>query len=254
MDGFARKSPFLEPTRPTRPCERFEPASLSVEFDNGALRYIRLGDVEVLARHRISRARRELGNLRADKSKTSASTRATTSSPVTYRGTCSDAKRTLVYDAKISGKSDGSLSFEVVAEPRTDVLTNRTGFIVLHPVEGVSGHAVKVRHVDGSEETSTFPETIDPRCPFKDIRSLSHEIAPGVWATCTMEGDAFEMEDQRNWSDASYKTYVRPLTRPWPYTLPKGEKVTQSVTLTISGTLPARAGGTADQPVSLTTR
>ena len=33
------------------------------------------------------------------------------------------------------------------------------------------------------------------------------------------------MEDQRNWSDASYKTYVRPLAPPWPYTLPKGEKV-----------------------------
>ena len=71
-------------------------------------------------------------------------------------------------------------------------------------------------------------------------------------ATCTMEGDAFEMEDQRNWSDASYKTYVRPLTRPWPYTLPKGEKVAQSVTLSISGKLPARAGGTADRPVMLT--
>ena len=27
------------------------------------------------------------------------------------------------------------------------------------------------------------------------------------------------MEDQRNWTDASYKTYVRPLALPWPYTL-----------------------------------
>ena len=30
------------------------------------------------------------------------------------------------------------------------------------------------------------------------------------------------MEDQRNWTDASYKTYVRPLALPWPYTLAKG--------------------------------
>ena len=29
----------------------------------------------------------------------------------------------------------------------------------------------------------------------------------------------FEMEDQRNWSDASYKTYVRPLALPWPFVL-----------------------------------
>ena len=54
-----------------------------------------------------------------------------------------------------------------------------------------------------------------------------------------MEGDAFEMEDQRNWSDASYKTYVRPLRRPWPYSLPKGQKFTQAVRLQVSGTLPA---------------
>ena len=150
---------------------------------------------------------------------------------IRYRGRCADATRKLVYEATISGQSDGSLSFEAVAEPKTDVLTNRTGFIVLHPIEGVAGHAVKVLHVDGSEEHSTFPETIDPRCPFKDVRALSHEIAPGTWATCTMEGDAFETEDQRNWSDASYKTYIRPLTKPWPYTLQKDEKIFQSVKL-----------------------
>ena len=168
-----------------------------------------------------------------------------------YRGRCADATRELVYEATISGRSDGSLSFEAVAEPKTDVLTNRTGFIVLHPVEGVAGHPVKVLHVDGREQRSTFPETIDPRCPFKDVRALSHEIAPGTWATCTMEGDAYETEDQRNWSDASYKTYIRPLTKPWPYTLPKGEKVFQSVKLSVSGSLPQTASGAADGPVTV---
>ena len=142
---------------------------------------------------------------------------------------------------------DGSLDFEVVAEPRTDVLTNRTGFIVLHPAD-VAGQPVKILHVDGREEQSRFPEPIDPACPFRDIRAVSHEIAPGAWATCTMEGDAFEMEDQRNWSDASYKTYVRPLTRPWPYTLPKGEPVAQAVRLAISG--PAPPAGRARRPTA----
>ena len=80
-------------------------------------------------------------------------------------------------------------------------------------------------------------------CPFQDIRALSHEVTPGTWVTCTMEGDTFEMEDQRNWSDASYKTYVRPLARPWPYTLPKGEKVPQAVRLAVTGKLPAASAG-----------
>lgn len=167
---------------------------------------------------------------------------------VSYRASCADAKRKLVYDATITGRSDGSLLFEAIAEPATDVLTNRTGFIVLHPVEGVAGRPVKVLHVDAGEENSRFPDVIDPMCPFQNIRSLTHEVKPGTFVTCSMEGDTFEMEDQRNWSDASYKTYVRPLARPWPYTLPKGETFRQAVRLTVSGPLPAAAaegdGGT----------
>jgi hypothetical protein len=37
-----------------------------------------------------------------------------------------------------------------------------------------------------------------------------------VRVTCRMEGDTYETEDQRNWTDASYKTYVRPLPCPGP--------------------------------------
>jgi hypothetical protein len=170
---------------------------------------------------------------------------------VSYRATCQDQKRTLVYDATISGKADGSLAFAAVAEPVTDVETNRTGFIVLHPVKGVAGHTVKVLHVDGREVVSKFPEAIDPMCPFQDIRALTHEVTPGLWATCTMEGDTFEMEDQRNWSDASYKTYVRPLARPWPYVLPKGVKVAQAVKLSFAGPLPATASGGTEKPVAV---
>ena len=54
------------------------------------------------------------------------------------------------------------------------------------------------------------------------------------------------MEDQRNWTDASYKTYVRPLALPWPYTIAKGERFTQRVSLAVLGrpaAAAARAGG-----------
>jgi D-apionolactonase len=57
-----------------------------------------------------------------------------------------------------------------------------------------------------------------------------------------MDGDTFEMEDQRNWTDASYKTYVRPLALPWPYTLGNGEPLDQSVSLTVTGRPAAPAG------------
>jgi hypothetical protein len=75
---------------------------------------------------------------------------------------------------------------------------------------------------------------------------------PGLWATCTMEGDAWEMEDHRNWLDASFKTYVRPLALPHPYVIPGGSIVTQNVTLTFSGAPPSIPKRRGERPVEIT--
>ena len=67
-----------------------------------------------------------------------------------------------------------------------------------------------------------------------------------------MEGNKFEMEDHRNWMDASYKTYVCSLLDPWPYTLKKGEAFTQSVTLTIAGKPAAKTSSKSGGAISVT--
>ncbi|WP_237684311.1 hypothetical protein [Pseudaminobacter soli (ex Zhang et al. 2022)] len=232
------------------PLRTLRAGPLTVEFDNGALRYVRVAGIEVLRGIAFLVRKENWGTFTPDVENLRFQEDAD-GFTVTYRATCGDASRRIVYDARIEGRADGSLSFVAEAEPLTDLLTNRTGFIVLHPIEGVAGQPVKVLHEDGREQVSQFPEKINPRCPFTDIRALSHEIAPGTWATCTMEGDAFEMEDQRNWSDASYKTYVRPLRRPWPYTLPKGVKFTQAVRLEINGPIPEGGKDQGNEPVVL---
>ena len=223
---------------------------LSVELENGNLRHIRFAGAEVLRGISYLVRDENWGTLAA-----SIADLAITEDPdaftVAYRGLCADAKRRLTYEARISGRSDGSLAFEVVAVAETDVLTNRVGFVVLHPLAGVAGRPVRVVHTDGREVTDRFPELIKPSQPIFDIRSLAHEIAPGVWATCTMEGDAFEMEDQRNWSDASYKTYVRPLGRPWPYVLEQGSQDRQAVRLSIRGGTAAAAPADGEAAVEV---
>ena len=139
------------------------------------------------------------------------------------------------YSAVITGENSGSLSFSGNGNATSDFLTNRTGFVVLHPIEGVAGTACTVEHVDGTIEETEFPLLIDPVQPMTALRAITHEFLPGLKVTCRMEGDTFEMEDQRNWTDASYKTYVRPLALPWPYTIPKDEAIDQRVMLTVSG-------------------
>jgi hypothetical protein len=142
------------------------------------------------------------------------------------------------YSAVITGAGNGSLSYSGTGNALSDFLTNRTGFVVLHPIEGVAGAACTLEHVDGRIEETSFPLLIDPVQPMRDLRSITHEFSPGLRVTCRMEGDTFEMEDQRNWTDASYKTYVRPLALPWPYTIAKGAAIDQKVTLSVSGSAP----------------
>jgi len=224
--------------------------ALSAMFDNGALRYIKLGEIEVLRAiaflvrdENWGTFTPEISNLKVRQGKSDFR--------VTYDARCKDAKRSLSYQAEISCGADGALTFAANALPESDFLTNRTGFIVLHPLTSVAGFPVEVEHVDKRTVRDKFPAIINPIQPFFGIRSLRHKVSPGIFATCRMEGDTFEMEDHRNWTDASFKTYVRPLAQPWPYTLPKGVTIKQSVSLTFSGKLPRPKAAGRAKPVEI---
>ena len=139
---------------------------------------------------------------------------------------------------RVTGEASGRLTFTFDGEARSTFQRNRVGFCVLHPVS-CAGAACILEHVDGSVAKGQFPEHIAPHQPFKNLRAITHEVAPGLRATVTMTGDTFETEDQRNWTDASFKTYCTPLSEPLPVTVPKGARVRQTVTLEFSGPLPA---------------
>jgi hypothetical protein len=163
---------------------------------------------------------------------------------VGYRATCRGATATLRYAATIEGHADGRLRFVAEAVPDGDFETNRCGFVVLHPAS-VAGTPAEIEQCDGTKAATAFPDLIEPWQPFLSIRAIRHR-AGRFEVSCRLEGDDFEMEDQRNWSDASFKTYGRPLALPWPFTLAAGEPVAQSVTLSCRPR-PVPAGA-ADRP------
>ncbi|MBN9023934.1 MAG: hypothetical protein J0H08_18000, partial [Rhizobiales bacterium] len=154
--------------------------------------------------------------------------------------------------------SDGRLEVRADAEAFSGFDTNRTGFVVLHPIIGVAGQPVTVTRKDGSTEETRFPALIQPDQPILDIRALRHEVVPGLHVTCSMEASLprdpetiYEMEDQRNWTDASYKTYVCSLLDPWPFRIEKGDRITQRIALSFEGTA-APASGPAPGTAAVT--
>ena len=225
---------------PAPPPVLLRAGSLTAELEAGNLRHIKVGPIEVLrAISFIVRDRHwgtygpVISDLVAEQSEAAFSVR--------YRAEVTDGTQFFRYRATIEGSPD-RVSFAAEGEATTVFETCRTGFVVLHPVSGVAGEPVTIEHVDGRTVAGRFPDLIDPIQPLMDLRALTHNAAPGLSVTCRMEGDTFEMEDQRNWCDASYKTYVRPLSRPWPYRLGAGEGLSQAVTLEVTGRAPASAG------------
>lgn len=101
------------------------------------------------------------------------------------------------------------------------------------------------RLVSPSRRLTRGPPVSDPiepqiigRAPFSNLQAFAHEVAPDLWAELSVEGDVFEMEDQRNWTDASFKTYCTPLALPFPVLIPAGTRIDQRVTLRLSGAVP----------------
>ena len=133
---------------------------------------------------------------------------------------------------KLHGDSQGTVKIKARAVPRGDILTNRIGLCLLHPMHAM-GRAIEIEHVDGRISRSTFPEQVPAWPPFTGVRGIRHEFAPGHWAQARFHGGDFEFEDQRNNADASFKTYSRSNNMPRPYVLHSGAAIEQSLTLKI---------------------
>ena len=223
-----------EPVEPMRPlCAGPLTASLSA----GNLRYVRWGGFEVI--RAISFVLRDtnwgthavaISDFEFDTSEESFEVR--------YRASLSSGDGDFSYEARIVGTALGRLEFDVEGHSDGGFTTCRTGFVVLHPLDGVCGQAFDIWHTDGRVERGTFPRFVHPSAPATDIAGLAYAPAPGLRLGIDFVGDAFEMEDHRNWTDASFKTYVRPLSRGYPYRIAPADRLTHAVRVHLTGDPP----------------
>jgi hypothetical protein len=148
-----------------------------------------------------------------------------------------------LWNGTIVGDREGTLTFTMDGVAQRSFLKNRIGFCVLHPTDACAGRACTVEHVDGHIASTSFPALVSPHQAFMDIRALAHEVMPGVIAEVRVDGEIFETEDQRNWSDTSFKTYSTPVDLPFPVEVAAGTRITQEVRLRLRGQSPGVAAG-----------
>jgi hypothetical protein len=214
---------------------------LELALVDGQLRRIRLGQHEVL--WRVYFAARDPAWRTAANAITIIGQDITPDSfYISYRAKVRLDELRLDLMATLYGTSEGVVSFGIEALTLNDFFSNRVGLCVLHPAS-CAGTVCSITHSDGSIERGHFPTLVAPHQPFTAIKAITHVIKRGVQAQVELEGAVFEMEDQRNWSDASFKTYSGQLTpaRPLPLYYAAGTRIYQRVTLQLVGTTPISA-------------
>jgi D-apionolactonase len=130
------------------------------------------------------------------------------------------------------------LVFAFKGEARSSFRKNRIGLCVLHPIRECAALPCLIQDTRGKWSEAFFPGYISPHQPFKDFRGLRWSPRSGVEAELLFQGDIFENEDQRNWTDASFKTYCTPLAHPFPVLIEAGTKLYQQVALDLKSKEP----------------
>ena len=215
---------------------RAGPLTLQFDAENAFLRYIHAGTNEILRGIYAAVRDQNWGTVRPEVSNLEVDNQGDHFS-VKFDVRCRERNIDFAWHGTIRGDVRGELEFAFDGVARSSFQRNRIGFCVLH-APAAAGKPWKIENVRGETTPGQFPTFISPHQPAKEIREIAHEITPGWWAHVRMEGDTFEMEDQRNWTDASFKTYCTPLELPYPAPISEGTKVVQKIKVRLEGPAP----------------
>ena len=220
---------------------------LTMLYEGGFIRYIKWGDVEIV--RMINHAVRDQNwgtlnmiisneKIRSDKN----------SFHIEYDAKCQQGDVDFRWNCTIQGNADSSIQFSIKGKAFSSFHRNRIGFTVLHPIESCMGKDCIITHSNNTEEVCQFPIQISPSQPFLDVTKMEWKLTDTLQAKLNFEGDIFETEDQRNWVDASYKTYCTPLTIPFPVKVELDDEINQTIQLVVSGVKPQTQ--IKDEPLS----
>jgi hypothetical protein len=148
------------------------------------------------------------------------------------------AELAVTWRVAASVAADGGFRYSVVVSAEREFVFNRIGLCLLHPPDTCAGRPYRAVRC-ASETRGNLPRLIAPQMIrgeeilplFDAFEEL--EIDVGELGPCRLRfaGERFEMEDQRNWSDGSFKTYCTPLSVPRPQRAGAGSAIEQAIVL-----------------------
>lgn len=225
---------------------------VSVKLDGIELRYVQLGSIELVRRLYVAVRDESWGTVPVAISELELDDRGD-SFALTFNASHRSGEIAFGWRGTILGEPDGTITARMAGVAESDFAYNRIGFCVLHPPADNAGRPYQAESPDGSI-TGALPDLIAPQAVedgvlvpvFPSYTALTIELETGE-LRFAFEGDLFEMEDQRNWIDGSFKTYSTPLALGFPHAARANQKIEQTVTISTSG-VPERVRASATGP------
>jgi D-apionolactonase len=146
------------------------------------------------------------------------------------------------WHVSIRAEASGRLVYELDGRGGSEFDYARIGLCVLHPVETCAGATYRASSSGTSHAgqlgLNITPQVVDDGVPIAlspAYDALELRPAGGGELSLGFTGDLFEMEDQRNWTDDSFKTYCTPASRGFPHHAASGQPFQQSVEVRADG-------------------
>jgi hypothetical protein len=222
---------------PPRP-RQYRAGPLSFDLDGVDVRHVLIDGVEVVNRIYVGVRDTDWNTLPPRVTDLDARRLQDGSVSITFQAGHQGAGIDFRWRGEIRVPGDGTLTYLMDGTAEADFRHNRIGFCVLHPAS-VAGAGYRAATPDAVVE-GTFPDLIAPQevvdghdVPLFPAFSSLAVAFTGLTAIATFEGDLFEVEDQRNWTDASFKTYCTPIGLGYPHSVRRGQVLRQRVTLSV---------------------
>jgi len=160
---------------------------------------------------------------------------------VHYRATTLGEGPGFSYEIAITGTDADGVKVAFTGKATKAFATNRIGLCVLHPAPGCDG-AEYLAKLKDSSASGRFPAGVSASLVQAGMHGLEYTLGASGGIVIAFVGDVFDMEDQRNFTDASFKSYSTAGGKGQPWQIGEDDLVAHAVILKAKPGLPAHFG------------
>lgn len=209
---------------------------LSAVLQDGVIRYVKFGETEIVRRVYMALRDQNWNTIPTTYSNWNHKIGAD-SFRISFTGENKIEDINYKWDGSIVGESTGQISYSMNGVVQSGFKKRIIGLCALFPIRECAGRPAMVARGNKDKLSATFPYKISSQQPLPglgDISEISYDIE-GASVKVRFDGDQFEMEDQRSFTDNSYKVYSTWSRAIEPDVVIRGDKFFQSISISIAG-------------------